>query len=96
MCVFAWLLYVQKCNQEKLSLYNHCFLCCIETVKCQKKKHFEKKIYFCTKVILSLAYVLLLPIFPSVGCCIHCLCKCSLQSGKAVWLSERVQMSGFH
>lgn len=52
-----------KCIQEKLSLrHNHCFLCCIdgkvqEKEKSTKKKNTLKKIYFCTKVILSLAYV---------------------------------------
>lgn len=64
MCCLAIICSKNKCNQEKLSLWhNHCFLCCIdgkmfEFKKWEKKKNTWKKIYFCTKVILSLAHVL--------------------------------------
>lgn len=45
----AWLLYVQKCNQEKLSLYNHCFLCCIDSQMSTEKNTLKKKDLFLYK-----------------------------------------------
>lgn len=72
-------LYVQRYQetlgswQSQISLTN--------SAKCQEKTPLLD-IYFCTKVILSLAYVLCTCHFPPVGCCIHCLCKCWFKMGK--------------
>lgn len=70
-----WQIYVgEVCNQEEpSSRHNHRFLCCIDgKKKCSswKWKRKKTKIYFCTKVILSLASVLCL--FSSVGRCVRC------------------------
>ena len=54
----------------------------VEFSKMSRKKKKLLDMYFCTKVILSLAYVLCTCHFPPVGCCIHCLCKCWFRMGK--------------
>ena len=82
--------------RKKLSLWhNHCFLCCIDSKmfkwkkkrKRNKKKTLGKKIYFCTKVILSLACVLCSFPLSSVGRHIRC--------GKKLIQQDNFQIENF-